>query len=82
MKLIDAVLFMPDEFESRFIEDFDNPNQRELEIYPDPNVQGTFAIRVDSDTKEPIDLLWSHGDFEDVEFSSWPPTSSSNLYFF
>lgn len=71
---------------------------KNLKVFPDPNVEGTFAIRVtvqsavcyrlDNEEKEisytqDIDLLWNKGDYDECEFSSWPPSSNpNNLQFF
>ena len=69
-----------------------------LEIMRDPYVDGTFAMRVrkigyhtysyrrvlkQKKYFHTIDLLWNHGDFDDVEFYTWPPNARrNNLQFF
>jgi hypothetical protein len=71
---------------------------QEFRICPDPHVEGTYAIRIvekhvcyskhDGVEKEyeyldDMDLLWNHGDYDEVEFETWPPISNANdLKFF
>lgn len=71
---------------------------QELRICPDPYVKGTFALRIveknvcyskhDGVEKEyeylnDLDLLWNRGDYDEVEYGSWPPiASATNLQFF
>lgn len=65
----------------------------DIKIEPDPNVEGTFAIRLTMKSKvcyhfnneekelsyiEDLDLLWSHDDYEECEYETWPPTSDPN----
>jgi len=73
-------------------------NVQELRICPDPFVQGTFAIRLvekqfcwskhdgvekNFEYLNDLDLLWCKGDYDEVEFASWPPiASATNLQFF
>jgi hypothetical protein len=62
--------------------DYRNPENR-IEVYPDPKVDGTFALRVfrkkDGVT---FDLLWNRGAYDGVEFDSWPPVSGDLKFFF
>lgn len=58
-----------------------------LYTHPDPNVPGTFAIRITSkDIDYPIDLLYIGKYSEPIEECEWevfPPTSDpNNLQFF
>lgn len=52
-----------------------------IEVYPDPKVDGTYAIRVYRDDLT-FDLLWYKGGFDEVSsegneygFETWPPFS-------
>ncbi len=62
--------------------DYRNPENK-IEVYPDPKVDGTFALRVfrkkDGVT---FDLLWNRGAYDGVEFDSWPPVSGDLKFFF
>lgn len=54
----------------------------EIKIKADPYVEGTFALRIVK-KRGVLDLLWYKGDYDEVEFESWPPTASpNNLQFF
>lgn len=61
-----------------------DPNLK-VEVVPDPQVQGTFAVRLTRSgyrkKPETIDLLWNRGEYDEVEFETWPP-KSGNLKFF
>jgi hypothetical protein len=57
-------------------------NLVDFKAFRDPYVDGTIAMRVtrmEGTLKNPkpyvFDLLWFHGGFDEVEFTSWPPTS-------
>ncbi len=56
--------------------------KNKIKVYPDPKVDGTYAVRVyrDSDKYE-FDLLWNKGGYDEVEFEEFPP-KSGNLKFF
>jgi len=57
--------------------------QNKVEVYPDPQVKGTFAVRVfRSSDNYTFDLLWSKGAFDELEFETWPPKSSGLKFFF
>lgn len=51
-----------------------------IQIYPDPQVEGVFALRIKRKDVE-FDLLWNHGGYDEVEFETFPPVSG-NLKFF
>lgn len=71
---------------------------QELRICPDPYVEGSFALRIvekntcyskhDGVEKEyeylnDLDLLWTKGDYDEVEYATWPPLAgANNLQFF
>jgi hypothetical protein len=61
-----------------------------IEVYPDPQVDGTYAVQVsraDTDFRgkvvyqEPFHLLWYSGGFDEVDFDEFPPKSGKNLNF-
>lgn len=69
--------------------DYKNPENK-IEVYPDPKVDGTYAVRVyrkkDNFT---FDLLWNRGAFDEMSsdenesgFSTWPPVSGDLKFFF
>lgn len=61
--------------------DYNNPENK-VEVVPDPRVDGTFALRVYRKSDDcTFDLLWNRGDYDGVEFSSWPPTSGDLKFF-
>lgn len=49
---------------------------KNIEIYPDPQVEGTFAVRIFKKNYQ-FDLLWNHGGYDEVEFSEFPPISEN-----
>jgi hypothetical protein len=57
--------------------------QNKIEVFPDPKVDGTYAIRVYRKSDDFIfDLLWNKGGFDEVSsegneygFEQWPPIS-------
>jgi hypothetical protein len=63
--------------------------KNKIEVYPDPKVDGTFAVRIyRADDKYTFDLLWNKGGFDEVEsdenpngFSTWPPVSGELKFF-
>jgi hypothetical protein len=59
--------------------DYKNPKNK-VEVYPDPKVEGTYAVRVYR-TDLTFDLLWYKGGYDEVDFDQWPP-KSGNLKFF
>lgn len=65
----------------------------EIKIKADPYVEGTFALRIvqkqevyyrhENEEKKieylsDLDLLWNKGDYDEVEFNTWPPTAGPN----
>lgn len=61
--------------------DVNDPNSN-VKVYPDPQVDGTYAVRVyRSNDDYTFDLLWYKGGFDEVEFDTFPP-KSGNLNFF
>lgn len=59
-----------------------DPEKHVIQVVEDPEVPGTYAIRVVEPTEEgDVHLVWYHyNDWELVEFESWPP-QSGNLQF-
>jgi hypothetical protein len=51
-----------------------------IQIYQDPQLEETFALRITKKDNE-FDLLWNHGAYDEVDFESFPPVSG-NLKFF
>ena len=54
-----------------------------VKVVEDPYVYGTYALEVtrfEGKNKEPytFHLLWSQGEFNEVEFESFPPHSDEN----
>lgn len=64
-----------------YVEDYKNPENR-IQVFPDPRVDGTYAVRIyrKSDDYE-FDLLWNHGDYDEVEFEEFPPKSGDLKFF-
>ncbi len=61
--------------------DYQN-SENKVEVVPDPRVDGSYAVRVyRSSDNATFDLLWNRGAYDELEFTSWPPTSG-NLKFF
>jgi hypothetical protein len=61
--------------------DYKDP-QNKVEVYPDPQVEGSFAVRVfRSDDNLTFDLLWFQGAFDELEFETWPPKSGKLKFF-
>jgi hypothetical protein len=62
--------------------DYKNPENK-IEVYPDPKVDGTYAVRVYRKEDDiTFDLLWYKGGFDEISsdeneygFSQWPPIS-------
>jgi hypothetical protein len=66
-----------------YIDKPDDPNLK-IRVFPDPQVEGTFAVRLTrTERRKPytLDLLWNKGEYDEVEFETWPP-KSGNLKFF
>jgi hypothetical protein len=69
--------------------DYLNTENDKIEVYPDPKVEGCYAVRVYRDDLT-FDLLWYKGGFDDGissdenehGFSTWPPTSGDLKFFF
>jgi hypothetical protein len=56
--------------------------ENKIEVVPDPRVDGAYAVRVyRKEDNYTFDLLWNRGAYDELEFTSWPPTSG-NLKFF
>lgn len=60
-----------------------NDPENKIEVYPDPKVEGTYAVRVyRKSDNHTFDLLWNRGGFDEMDgFETWPP-KSGNLKFF
>jgi len=52
-----------------------------IEVYPDPQVEGTYAVQVTRVGEKPFHLLWYSGGFDEVDFEQFPPKSGKNLNF-
>ena len=62
--------------------DYKNP-QNKIEVVPDPRVDGSYAVRVyRSDDRYTFDLLWNKGAYDELDFTTWPPTSGDLKFFF
>lgn len=62
--------------------DYKDP-QNKVEVYPDPQVDGTFALRIFRASDDyTFDLLWNKGGFDDIDFETWPPKSGKLNFFF
>lgn len=56
--------------------------QNKVQVFPDPKVDGTYAVRVyRDDDKFEFDLLWNHGGYDEVEFEEFPPKSTGLKFF-
>ena len=56
--------------------------KNKVQVYPDPRVDGTYAVRVyRDDDKLEFDLLWNHGRYDEVEFEEFPPKSTGLKFF-
>lgn len=56
--------------------------RNKIEAYEDPKIDGVYALRVyrySDDAK--FECLWTQYGFEDVEFDTFPPTSSDLKFF-
>jgi len=60
-----------------------------IEVYPDPKVDGAFAVRVHRKSDNlTFDLVWSKGRFDEIDseenpygFAQWPPVSGELKFF-
>lgn len=73
---------LPVEAQTRLKEEVDssffNPDKHTIEVVEDPNVYGTYAIRV---VETNVYLIWYHyEEWEECEFEQWPPTIGSLQY--
>jgi hypothetical protein len=59
--------------------DLDDKNTK-VEVYPDPKVDGTYALRVYREDLT-FDLLWYKNGFDEVDFTTWPPISGDLRFF-
>ena len=56
--------------------------QNRIQVVPDPEVYGTYALRVYRDEdKFEFDLLWNRGGYDEVEFEEFPPKSGELKFF-
>jgi hypothetical protein len=68
--------------------DYKNPENK-IEVYPDPKVDGTCAVRVyRKEDNLTFDLLWNKGGFDEISseenpygFAQWPPVSGELKFF-
>ena len=62
--------------------DWKNPENK-VEVVPDPQVDGTYAVRVHrASDNYTFDLLWNRGAFDEIDFETWPPKSGNLKFFF
>ena len=63
--------------------DWKNPENK-VEVVPDPQVDGTYAVRVwRASDNFTFDLLWYKGGFDEVDdFETWPPVSGDLKFFY
>jgi hypothetical protein len=69
------------------LEDYIDDKNTKVEVYPDPKVDGTYALRVYREDLT-FDLLWYKNGFDEVSseeneygFSTWPPISGDLRFF-
>jgi hypothetical protein len=56
--------------------------ENKIEVVPDPRVDGAYAVRVYRKEDDiTFDLLWNRGAYDELEFTSWPPTSGDLKFF-
>jgi hypothetical protein len=61
--------------------DYQN-SENKVEVVPDPRVDGSYAVRVYRSSDDvTFDLLWNRGAYDELEFTSWPPTSGDLKFF-
>lgn len=68
--------------------DYKNPDNK-IEVYPDPKVDGSYAVRVHrKEDNLTFDLLWYKGGFDEIfseenpyGFAQWPPVSGELKFF-
>ena len=66
-----------------YIDKDDDPLLK-IEVYPDPQVEGTYAVRLTRSYRgkpEVVELLWNKGDYDEVDFETWPPKSGDLKFF-
>jgi GTP cyclohydrolase II len=78
---------LPQEAQVQLSEIYDVTHDTVVEVYPDPKVDGTYAVRVHRDDLT-FDLLWYKGGFDEISsdeneygFKSWPPFSGDLKFF-
>lgn len=79
-KYTETIDILPEEAKIELNKYYIDSNTNRIEVYPDPKVEGTYAVRVFSKHLD-FDLLWYKGGFDEVYFTNWPP-SSEELRFF
>jgi len=62
------------------LEDYIDDKNTKVEVYPDPKVDGTYALRVYREDLT-FDLLWYKNGFDEVDFPTWPPISGDLRFF-
>lgn len=72
---------LPEDAQKRLKEEYLDSEDTKIEVYPDPKVDGTYAIRVYR-MDLTFDLLWYKGGFDEISsdeneygFATWPPIS-------
>lgn len=62
--------------------DYEDPKNK-VQVYPDPRVEGTYAVRIYRSSDDfTFDLLWNRGAFDELDFETWPPKSGDLKFFF
>ena len=55
-----------------------------VEVVPDPKVPGAYALQVTRiEGKHPyvFHLLWTKGEYDECDFTEWPPVSGDLQFF-
>lgn len=59
----------------------------QLKLFADPKVSGCYAVRYTPAQGDPVDFLFTHGQYDDpdqveeVELEQWPPVSGAPKFF-
>ena len=83
---IQGISILPEEAKKE-LKNYLDSNNTKVEVYADPNVYGTYAVRVYRDDLT-FDLLWYKGGFDEISsdenengFETWPPISGDLKFF-
>lgn len=78
-KIFDHTI-LPKDALKELVDGYATIGKDKIEVYPDPQVEGTYAIQVNRDGYV-FHLLWNRGGMDEVEFEQFPPKSGKNLNF-